>query len=64
MIQSSFLFATITNLDDKITKLTSSIYGTRLQVNLRDRMAKKYFSALPYCSEKSSENEFQVGWTI
>ena len=69
MIQSSFLFANITN---KIGKLTSSIgiillalqkdvrtyagnliYGVRLQVNVGDRLAKKEFGTLLYCSEKN-----------
>ena len=56
MMQSSFLFASITNLEDKMTKLTSSIdicyvhtyegnltYGARLQMNVRDELAKKVF---------------------
>ena len=56
MMQSSFLFASITNLEGKMTKLTSSIdicyvrtyegtltYGARLQMNVRDELAKKIF---------------------
>ena len=42
----------LTLKQDAFTYVGNVIYAVRVQVNVRDRLAKKSFSALLYCSEK------------
>ena len=47
------------------TYAVNLIYDVRLQVNVEDRLGKKFFQCVvALFRKKTSESEFQIGWTL